>query len=388
MTSPQEQPGYPNIFDAANCSLISQLLPAGPKKFLADFMDGNAFRNPIQQVSAAIGQKLSDSMGKIDGFGDSMGELTGDLQGLNDAMRTTNDFLNDLNAHTNRLSGISIDGDNGILPRLDQVIGVMSAYNSVKDLLKDPGDLLEDNFSNAFSSLNPQIMGPFFDNFGSNMKSISGVLANIENQLAQGGLTGPAALVGQLRQLTNNIISIQANITNIMNNDNLAFSLALAAVEKFALGNSIISSVLTDPCYGAQLAKNLILKKEFSDGLDDIAAENGTTIKGTPVELMDHVPSLGNSEVSPSDPVTPTTTNEPIPNSNRAAEVAAAPRPPIPEESPPTLNAEQKEILAARIERYNKLPYNPQLGRQIYDPNTGEEIETVYLELQPDGSYK
>jgi hypothetical protein len=77
-----------------------------------------------------------------------------------------------------------------------------------------------------------------------------------------------------------------------MDNDNAAFALALAAVERYALGNSIISSSLADPCFGAQLMKNLILNPDFSQGLDGIAKENGVKIEGSPVNLIDHVPSL------------------------------------------------------------------------------------------------
>jgi hypothetical protein len=286
MTWNEDQPGYPNIFDAANCSLISQLLPAGAKQFLADFMDGNAFRNPVQQVADILKDKIGDSLGRIDGLS---GNGVGGLGDLNNALVKVNDELSALLAHTNRLSGVK---KNNILPNLEEIIGVMGAYNSIKDLLKDPGELLEDNFSNAFSSLNPQIIGPFFDNFGDNMNSIGGVLSNIENQLALAGLTGASEAVGQLRQLTDNINSISSNINNIINNDNLAFALALAAVERYALGNSIISTSLTDPCFGAQLLKNMILKPELSQSLDAVATENGAKIEGSPVNLLDHIPSL------------------------------------------------------------------------------------------------
>lgn len=291
----QNQPGYPNIFDAANCSLISQLLPANAKKFLADFMDGNAFRNPIQQVGELLQGKLGELGNKADvlrGLSDIGQETSLALRDVNTALTGVNNEMNAFLAHTNRLSGVSIGGDNGVLPRLDQIIGVMSSYNSIKDLLKNPGDLLEDNFSNAFSSLNPQITGPFFENFGSNMNQLSTVLANIETQAALGNLGGLAEFTGQLRQLTNNLASIQSNIQSLINGDIDAFNLALAFVERYALGNSLISSALTDPCFGAQLAKNLILNPDFSKGLDDIAAENGVKIEGSPVNLLDFVPGL------------------------------------------------------------------------------------------------
>jgi hypothetical protein len=291
----QNQPGSPNIFDAANCSLISQLLPANAKKFLADFMDGNAFRNPIQQVGELLQGKIGDSLGQVSalqGLSDLGQDLTFALRDVNTVLNGVNGEMNAFLAHTNRLSGVDLGGDGGVLPRLDQIIGVMSSYNSIKDLLKNPGDLLEDNFSNAFSSLNPQITGPFFENFGANMNQLSTVLANIESQAALGGLSGLAESASQLRQLTNNLASIQSNIQNLINGDNNAFQLALAFVERYALGNSLISSALTDPCFGAQLAKNLILNPDFSKGLDDIATENGVKIEGSPVNLLDFVPGL------------------------------------------------------------------------------------------------
>ena len=280
-----DQPGYPKIWDAANCSLISQLLPAGSKEFLADFMNGNALRNPIQQAAGLLGGKLDNALGRVRGLenaGFELGSLNANLERLNDK-------LGDLVKHTNRLSGLSTDS---VLPSLDEIIGVMSTYNSIKDLLKDPGELLEDNFSNAFSSLNPQIVGPFFDNFGENMNSLGGVLSNIESQLALSGATGTSQFVGQLRQLVDNINSISSNIDTLINSDINAFQAALLFVETFVLGNTILSSSLVDPCFGAQLMKNLLLNPESASKLGAAAAENGAAISGTPVNLVDHIPSL------------------------------------------------------------------------------------------------
>ena len=276
--------GYPNIFDPGNCSLISQLLPANAKKFLFDFMNGQAFRNPISQVAGLLKDQLGVNINKIS----ALGGLNADLNRLNSALRGVDGELSAFISHTNRLSGLDSDD---IGPKLDQIIGVMSAYNSIKDLLKDPGQLLEDNFSNAFSSLNPKIVGPFFENFGQNMNEISRLLLEIENQ-TDGDL---GEFAGQLRQLTNNILSITNNIRTLIESDNSAFALALAFVERYALGNSLISTVLTDPCFGAQLAKNLITNPDFSKGLDDIAKENNVEIEGSPINLLDLIPSLNGS---------------------------------------------------------------------------------------------
>jgi hypothetical protein len=38
--------------------------------------------------------------------------------------------------------------------------------------------------------------------------------------------------------------------------------------------------------------KNLILNPDFSKSMDEIATENGVKIEGSPVNLLDHIPSL------------------------------------------------------------------------------------------------
>lgn len=295
MTWAQNQPGYPSIFDASNCSLISQLIPPGPKKFLQEFMDGNLLRNPVQQVAELLQGDIGKSLGQLEsiqalssGFG-SLADAAGDLS---DVLGRTNTELQAFIAHTNRLSGVDLGDPNSVLPRLDQIIGVMSTYNSIKDLLKDPGQKLEDNFSNAFSSLNPQITGPFFENFGQNMSQISTVLSSIEAQLAAGGLTDLAEDVGKIRQLTDNLVQLESTMQSLINGDINAYNAALAFVERYALGNTIISSVLSDPCFGAQLVTNLITTEDASKALKDIANESGVKVENAPVNLLDYIPSL------------------------------------------------------------------------------------------------
>lgn len=274
---------YPNIFDPTNCSLISQLLPASSKQFLFDFMNGDAFRNPITQVCDIMRDKLGMNIAKING----LSNLTNELDGLNTALERANAEFAAFQAHTNRLSGVGRGQ-----PNLEQIVGVMSAYNSIKDLLKNPGERLEDNFSNAFSSLNPQIVGPFFENFSQNMDGIASMLSEIERQLAAGGATDLAEFAGELAQLTSNINSSVSLMKGFIESDKNAYALALAFVERYVLGNTIISSVLTDSCFAAQLMKNLITNPNFSNQLGSIAAENGVNVSGQPVNLFDYLPSL------------------------------------------------------------------------------------------------
>jgi hypothetical protein len=280
-------PNYPNIFNPGNCSLISQLLPPGPKKFLFDFMAGNAFRNPIAQAIGVLGDKVGGAQDAIAGINDALQEPNEALNELNTALFAVNNELQAFQRHTDRLSGIgSEDGK----ANLDQILGVMSSYNTIKDLLKDPGELLQDNFSNAFRSLNPQIVGPFFENFGKNMGEISRVLGEIQRQT--GAVGGIAQFAGQLATLSNNIVNMTNTIKNFREYDDQAFALALAFVERYALGNSLISSALTDPCFAAKLLKNGILNPNLSNSMNDIAKEYGVEITDAPFDILDFVPSL------------------------------------------------------------------------------------------------
>ena len=286
---------YPSIFDASNCTLISQLLPPGPKKFLNDFMTGNLFRNPVQQVTEALKDEIGKALSSSDSIADSdlLEGLTGAFGDLSEALNGVNTELSAYLRHTNRLSGVDLS-PGGILPTVDRIIGVQQTYNSIKDLLKDPEERLQDNFSNAFSSINPQIVGPFFENFGQNMNQINSVLGEVEYQLSIGGATAAAEFVGDIRELTTNIISFESNIRTLIDGDINAYNLALAAVERYAIGNSLLSTALVDPCFGARLIKELITSPDASKTLDGIIQESSgvTGPPGVPIDLIDYIPSL------------------------------------------------------------------------------------------------
>jgi hypothetical protein len=98
--------------------------------------------------------------------------------------------------------------------------------------------------------------------------------------------------VGKLRQLTQNITQLQGTLTSFINGDINAYNAALVFIERYALGNTIISSVLSDPCFGAQLLTNLITTPDASKSLKDIAGESGVKIENSPINLLDSIPSL------------------------------------------------------------------------------------------------
>lgn len=277
-----------NFFDTDNCNLFSQLIPEKQKKFIKDFVNGNLFRNPVEKISKIISDKfpgLDEKIGNLLGVGGTSG-LYDDLVALNDALDGVNDELVAFNQHSSRLSGMGVEDG---LASFQEIFGVMQAYNAIKDTLKDADDLLEDNFSNAFSALKPEISGPVLSNLYDNLSEIENLLDAISMGLGVGGFTQTARFVKELALLTGNIKNITGQLETIINNDNGYFANALAFVERYAIGNTLISSSIMDPCFGARVVKDYILQPGASKSLDEIATENGVSTKSNPVGPSDYL---------------------------------------------------------------------------------------------------
>lgn len=272
---------YQNIFAASNCSLISGLIPPGVKKFINAFMSGNLLRNPLGTVFGLLGDQIAPMLAKIT----SLDDITGvNLRDLNTKLDKLNEDLQKFKKHTDILSGLIRDPDQGYAT-LDQIIGVMSAYNSMKDVLKDPGAKLEDNFSQAFSSLNPRFVGPFFENFSANMNEIERLLGEVSvitNSNGQQIVIGPIA---ELAALADNVGDLSASIEGFIEGDKATYLAAAAVLADYALANGLVSSMLSDPCFGGQVITNLITNPEARNDLTSIASSNGIDIQNSPVDF-------------------------------------------------------------------------------------------------------
>lgn len=277
---------YENIFSATNCSLISGVIPPGIKKFVNGFMDGNLLRNPLTQVFSLVGDQVGTLLGRLEVLDDIAGLQT-DLQKLNTNLKELDQKLQDFKRHTNILSGVVRDPQQAYAT-VDQIIGVMSAYNSMKDVLKDPGAKLEDNFSNAFRSINPRIVGPFFENFSDNMNEIESLLDEITYQVDAAGITSLSAPVGALSELGNlagNLGQLSNTMQGFINKDKATYIAAAAALADYALANGLVASVLSDPCFGGQVVMNLISNPQGRNDLMSIAKENGINIQNEAVDF-------------------------------------------------------------------------------------------------------
>lgn len=272
---------YQNIFAASNCSLISGLIPPGVKKFINAFMSGNLLRNPLGTVFGLLGEQIGQLIEEVDLLGAVEGA---NLTQLNQKLSTLNQDLQKFKKHTDILSGLIRDPDQGYAT-LDQIIGVMSAYNSMKDVLKDPGAKLEDNFSQAFSSLNPRFVGPFFENFSANMNEIERLLGEISIITDANGVETLSGPIDELAKLADNVGDLSATMEGFIEGDKATYLAAAAVLADYALANGLISSMLSDPCFGGQVIINLITNPEARNDLTSIASSNGIDIQNSPVDF-------------------------------------------------------------------------------------------------------
>lgn len=324
-----------DFFDTNNCNILSQLMPEEMKSYMRDFINGNLFANPVQKAMEGLNLLMGDNLSILDDLEGLQGleTLAADLSAISLELQAFTD-------HTNRLSGISVES---VKANFLTTFNVMAGFNAMVDTFKNADELLEDNFSKAFSSLDPNITGPFLKDISGNLGKINSVLKEIQRQCAiAGGALGDACarLVGSLSSIVNSLKSASSNIIGIMNQDNAAFAVALAALERYVLGNTLISSVLQDPCFSGALAKNLIMNPEGAFKLDEVAKKFGKDIPGSRPLLSDYIGGGDDKQVSPlekGDPAPPTPTQPPITGSQGNVSLNIAP--PVPATQPPPLLA-------------------------------------------------
>jgi hypothetical protein len=340
-----------DFFDTNNCNILSQLMPEEMKSYMRDFINGNLFANPVQKAMEGLNSIMDDNLDILD-------DLNPAIEGLSDLAADLNAVSLELQAftdHTNRLSGISVDS---VRANFATTFNVMAGFNAMVDTFKNADELLEDNFSKAFSSLDPNITGPFLKDISGNLGKINSVLKEIQRQCSiAGGALGDACakLVGSLSSIVNSLKSASSNIIGILNQDNAAFAVALAALERYVLGNTLISSALQDPCFSGALAKNLIMNPEGALKLDDVAKKFGKDIPGSRPLLSDYIGGGDDGAVTPletPDPAPSPPTPPPITVSQGTVNLVSPPPPAT--QPPPLLAAPPAEDFVSYPESFPK----------------------------------
>ena len=214
--------------------------------------------NSISMLNTALDLRNTDEQDELFGLCDT---LILNLDSLKDKLHSSSsndqNFLN----HTNRLSGTSggktfLQND-GSLYGFAGVQGIASAYNSVREAMKDEGDPTEDNYSIFFTSIlvaGQSIMSDVID-----LVDLGVLLDGITlDEFPVSGITTAEAKASNMTTAID--LSIDAD------NDQLSYSVDY--LKKFGHGNMILG-MNKDTYFGRRLLDDL-QSDILEDELDDI----------------------------------------------------------------------------------------------------------------------
>ena len=278
-------------FPLNNCAILRQILPDSSLDFLKTVLRGEAFANPIANLAGNVRNNIESSLAKIGTLSsaDSGGTF---FQSFGDTLSGFQEKLVQFESRTNRMSGV-ISGFQEGEPDLGRILGIGSAYNSaLATLATNPEDLLKDNFSHGFNSLKQE--------FGINaIQQSDSAIEAAGNFLAQFGLgsdpsnpagglfvdPSPLEFYNEAQQILGDIRSVQQSITNIINAEDAFIAGALAFLEDYALANTALSGVLTDPCMAGKII-GIIASGDLSSLIPELPEPSLPSID----DILDQIP--------------------------------------------------------------------------------------------------
>lgn len=244
---------YPHITFSTNCGIPSISLSQEQKDLISTVMNDGAFKNPM------VG-KISESSSMVNSLSSTLESYTGDLdisalmvsidalKGGVDADGIVNaGALANFKKHTNRLSGTDLSMD-GNLFGFQGLQGIASSYNRIQETMKPPGGVVEDNYSQMFSSV--------LDSGQNMMGDISSILSNITGMFDGMGNVDDELTEELIANTISDLGGLTSNLTDSISADNLHLSVALDTVTKFGLG-MMVSGMGKDSCFGNTLLDNI-----------------------------------------------------------------------------------------------------------------------------------
>jgi len=248
---------YPHTtFSTTDCGIPHMSLTEEQKAVIKVAMNGDAFSNPIAgdisigtSTISSIESAISGYTPPADGSSLDFGGMLSSLGGL-----TTN--LGSFKTHTDRLSGVNLSNDGEHFGFLG-LQGIATAFNGVQEAMKEPDSVVEDNYSQMFSSV--------LDS-GQNLTSdvvnkLTGI--NISEIINNPDITEAQGIINSL---TSDIGSLSSDVSGNILADNNHLSSALDTVKKFGLGN-VVLGMDKDDCFGQKLLDSVgsnKIKEELS----------------------------------------------------------------------------------------------------------------------------
>jgi len=271
-----------DLFPTDGCQVGVMKLSESARSLVNQVVDGSAFVNPVQGAISDAQGALSNAFNfevfvpsGLSGGGQTIAPLsfTGSISVFSGATNAEGDpifnqfssygnnttiqtalsdaqgAINGMQVHSDRLSGVSmfkdggsefgIGGSSGEFGGIASLAGVASAYNSGKEMLKNPGEALEDHFSPIFNS----VLGPGTDAMGTVENLMNGDVLSFVEEFPFGGNVGDIA--GQIG-------GVVSGVQNLMDGDKSAYIGAVDYLAKQALGISVLDFYM-DPCFLTKL---------------------------------------------------------------------------------------------------------------------------------------
>ena len=258
------------IFPTTGCSIQAAKYTDAEKDLIQTVMDGNAFANPVKGSMDATNTSISETQSLLNSV--EYPDLP-QWSGLSASISSLSSQISSYNTHSNRISGKSLNalGPNDE-PGFMGLYGIASANNTARESIEEKN---EDNFSPIFNSiLGPasSVLNSVNDTINNSVKDLISLNLGVTSSGANQYPDGFTSAVAEVQTL---ISDASTSVANFITEDNSSYTSALRYVEKFSLGNMIMSST-QDPCFGGKCMDS-VLTPGVKAKLDVIESEKNPT---------------------------------------------------------------------------------------------------------------
>jgi len=232
------------FFPTEGCSISAATFTGQQKDLVQTVIDNNAFKNPINPSINKTNTAISNVSSALSGV---QFPLLPEWVSLTSSLGSLTTNTSEYKTHSNRLSGKNLTAMGpDYEPGFAGLYGIASSYNSVKETMEEKN---EDNFSQLFHS----ILGPS----ESALSSVSDVMNNkiVDFIALNSGVTSgnyPEGFTSEAAALNAHVSSTSSQLTSFITQDNNYYSTAVNYLEKFSLGNMLMSGK-HDPCFGGKM---------------------------------------------------------------------------------------------------------------------------------------